>query len=69
VDPAYLALVSNQYLRTTVIAGRSDEAIPNWRGYVPGHEMNPQEVSDVVAWLAAHRISLDNRTKGGFNLP
>ncbi len=55
VDPAYLALVSDQYLRTTVIAGRSDEAIPNWRTYVPGHEMNPQEVSDVVAWLAAHR--------------
>ena len=67
VDPAYLALVSDQYLRTTVIAGRSDEAIPNWRTYVPGHEMNPQEVSDVVAWLAAHRTSPDNKTKGGSN--
>jgi mono/diheme cytochrome c family protein len=69
VDPAYLALVSDQYLRTTVIAGRSDEAIPNWRTYVPGHAMNQQEVADVVAWLAAHRISPDNRTKGGSNLP
>jgi mono/diheme cytochrome c family protein len=64
VDPAYLALVSDQYLRTTVIAGRSDEAIPNWRTYVPGHEMNPQQVSDVVAWLAAHRTPTENRTKG-----
>ncbi len=69
VDPAYLALVSDQYLRTTVIAGRSDEAIPNWRTYVPGHPMNPQEVSDVVAWLAAHRTSPDNRTQGGSNTP
>jgi mono/diheme cytochrome c family protein len=69
VDPAYLALVSDQYLRTTVIAGRSDEAIPNWRTYVPDQEMKPQEVSDVVAWLAAHRINPGNRTKGGSDIP
>jgi mono/diheme cytochrome c family protein len=69
VDPAYLHLVSDQYLRTTVIAGRPDEAIPNWRTYVPGHAMNPQEVSDVVAWLAAHRTFPGNRTKGGSNTP
>jgi mono/diheme cytochrome c family protein len=69
VDPAYLALVSDQYLRTTVIAGRSDEAIPNWRTYVPGQEMKPQEVSDVVAWLAAHRSTPGNRTKGGSSRP
>jgi mono/diheme cytochrome c family protein len=69
VDPAYLALVSDQYLRTTVIAGRSDEAIPNWRTYIPGNEMNPQEVSDIVAWLAAQRTSPDNRKTGGSNLP
>jgi len=69
VDPAYLALVSDQYLRTTVIAGRSDEGIPNWRTYVPSREMNPQELSDIVAWLAAHRTSPDDKTKGGSNLP
>jgi cytochrome c oxidase cbb3-type subunit 3 len=69
VDPAYLELVSDQSLRTTVIAGRSDEAIPNWRTYVPGQAMKPQEVSDVVAWLAAHRTSPGNRTKGGSNIP
>jgi cytochrome c oxidase cbb3-type subunit III len=69
VDPAYLDLVSDQYLRTTVIAGRSDEAIPNWRTYVPGQAMTPQEVSDVVAWLAAHRTFPGNRTKGGSNIP
>ena len=69
VDPNYMALVSDQYLRTTVIAGRSDEAIPNWRTYVPGREMKPQEVSDVVAWLAAHRLTSRNPTKGGSSRP
>jgi cytochrome c oxidase cbb3-type subunit III len=69
VDPAYLELVSDQSLRTTVIAGRSDEAIPNWRAYVPGHAMKPQEVSDVVAWLAVHRASPADRAKGEPNTP
>jgi cytochrome c oxidase cbb3-type subunit 3 len=55
VDPAYLSLVSDQSLRTTVIAGRPDLGAPDWRGNVPGRPMSAQEVSDVVAWLAARR--------------
>jgi cytochrome c oxidase cbb3-type subunit 3 len=55
VDPAYLALVSDQGLRTTVIAGRADLGAPDWRGNVPGRPMSSSEVSDVVAWLAAKR--------------
>jgi mono/diheme cytochrome c family protein len=55
VDPSYLSLVSNQSLRTTVIAGRPDLGAPDWRGNVPGTPMSSQEVSDVVAWLAAKR--------------
>src|SRR2546430_9371045 len=31
-DSSYLALVSDQHLRTTVIAGRSDLGMPDWRG-------------------------------------
>ena len=56
VDPAYLALVSNQSLRTTVIAGRPDLGAPDWRGNVPGRPMSAADVADVVAWLAAKRI-------------
>ena len=56
VDPAYLSLVSDQSLRTTVIAGRPDLGAPDWRGNVPGRPMSDQEVSDVVAWLAAGRM-------------
>jgi cytochrome c oxidase cbb3-type subunit 3 len=55
VDGSYLALVSDQNLRTTVIAGRPELGAPDWRGDVPGKPMSPADVSDVVAWLAAQR--------------
>jgi cytochrome c oxidase cbb3-type subunit 3 len=55
VDPNYLTLVSDQSLRTTVIAGRSDLGKPDWRNNVPGRPMSPQEISDVVVWIASHR--------------
>jgi mono/diheme cytochrome c family protein len=55
VDASYLALVSDQSLRTTVIAGRPDLGAPDWRGNVPGRPMSLEDVSDVVAWLTAQR--------------
>jgi cytochrome c oxidase cbb3-type subunit 3 len=55
VDGSYLALVSDQNLRTTVIVGRPELGAPDWRGDVPGKPMSPEDVSDVVAWLAAQR--------------
>jgi len=55
VDGSYLALVSDQELRTIVIAGRPELSAPDWRGDVEGRPMAAQEISDVVAWLSAHR--------------
>jgi len=55
VDGSFLALVSNQSLRTTVIVGRPELGAPDFRGNVPGKPMSPDDVSDVVAWLAAQR--------------
>jgi cytochrome c oxidase cbb3-type subunit 3 len=55
VDSSYLALVSDQNLRTTVIVGRPEMGAPDWRGNVQGKPMSPQDVSDVVAWLSAQR--------------
>ncbi|MBN9690613.1 MAG: c-type cytochrome [Verrucomicrobia bacterium] len=55
VDPNYLALVSDQALRTAVVVGRVDLGMPDWRGYVSGRPMTDTEVSDVVAWLISHR--------------
>jgi cytochrome c oxidase cbb3-type subunit 3 len=60
VDPSYLALVSDQGLRTTVIAGRPDLAAPDWRGNVPGRPMSSDEISNVVAWLASMRARTEN---------
>jgi mono/diheme cytochrome c family protein len=59
VDPAFLALTSDQGLRTTVIAGHTHDTMQGWRSYVPGHPMQPQEITDVVAWLASHRGAHD----------
>jgi cytochrome c oxidase cbb3-type subunit III len=52
-DPAFLALVSDQVLRTVVIAGRPDIGQPDWRNDLPGHPMTDQEVTDVVSWLSS----------------
>jgi mono/diheme cytochrome c family protein len=55
VDGSYLALASDQNLRTTVIVGRREWGAPDWRGDLPGKPMSPEDVSNVVAWLAAQR--------------
>ena len=56
VDGSYLALISDQALRSITIAGRPDEGMPDWRsdGAQP---MTDQQITDVVAWLASKRIA------------
>jgi mono/diheme cytochrome c family protein len=61
VDPAYLALISDQGLRTSLITGKPDaakpdQAMPDYRSY-PGHALTDQEITDIVAWLASHRTA------------
>jgi len=53
VDQSFLALASDQLIRTTVIAGRPIYGMPDWRRN--GHPLQPQEISDVVAWIVSHR--------------
>ena len=74
VDGSYLALVSDQLLRTVVIAGRPELGAPDWRGDVDGRPMSSQDISDVVAWLSSQRskfpgqpypISSMNQAQGG----
>ena len=55
-NDSFLALVSDQGLRTIVITGRPDLRAPDWRGNVPGKPMSDQEITDVVAWLASRRV-------------
>jgi cytochrome c oxidase cbb3-type subunit III len=56
VDPSFLALVSDQDLRTIVIVGRSELGAPDWRNNVTGQAMSDEQITDVVAWLATHRV-------------
>jgi len=55
-NDSFLALVSDQGLRTIVIAGRPELGAPDWRGNVAGKPMTNQEITDVVAWLASRRV-------------
>jgi cytochrome c oxidase cbb3-type subunit 3 len=55
-DDSFLALVSDQGLRTIVITGRPELGAPDWRGNLPGRPMSDQEVTDVVSWLASRRV-------------
>ncbi len=55
VNPNYLSLITDQGLRTIVIIGRPDFNAPDFRNNVSGHPMTDQEITDVVAWLAAQR--------------
>jgi cytochrome c oxidase cbb3-type subunit 3 len=73
VDGSYLALVSDQQVRTIVIAGRPELSAPDWRGNIQGRPMSTQEITDVVAWLSSQRpqspgqpypISSISRAKG-----
>jgi cytochrome c oxidase cbb3-type subunit 3 len=54
-DGSFLALLSDQELRTIVIAGRPELGAPDWRGDILGKPMSAKDVSDVVAWLASRR--------------
>jgi mono/diheme cytochrome c family protein len=61
VDGTFLALLTDQELRTLVIVGRPDLGAPDWRNNVPGKPMSAQEISDVVAWLSSQRPQFAGR--------
>jgi cytochrome c oxidase cbb3-type subunit 3/ubiquinol-cytochrome c reductase cytochrome c subunit len=64
-DPSFLSLVSDQVLRTVVIAGRPDIGQPDWRNDLPGHPMSDQEVTDVVGWLSSQRPGAPQKNAAG----
>lgn len=66
-NDSFLALVSDQGLRTIVIAGRPELGAPDWRGNVPGKPMSDQEVTDVVAWLASRRVEVPGQPYSAAN--
>jgi len=60
VDPAYLALISDQGLRSIIIAGQTEQGPHNWMTYSslpPTRQIDDPEIAGIVAWLASHRIA------------
>jgi cytochrome c oxidase cbb3-type subunit 3/ubiquinol-cytochrome c reductase cytochrome c subunit len=57
LDPSYLALISDQGLRSVIIAGQTEHGAHDWRSYRPQHPMTNQEIADTVAWLVSHRTA------------
>jgi cytochrome c oxidase cbb3-type subunit 3 len=53
---SYLAIASDQVLRTTMVNGRTDLGMPDWRHRPPRLIAN-QEISDIVAYLRTKRPS------------
>jgi mono/diheme cytochrome c family protein len=55
LQPDYLRLVSDQYLRSVTIAGRPELGMPNYQNLVPNQPMSDQDIADIVGWLASRR--------------
>jgi mono/diheme cytochrome c family protein len=56
VNPSYLALISDQNLRSIIIAGRPDEGMPDWRSDA-GQPLTDQQITDILVWLATKRVA------------
>jgi mono/diheme cytochrome c family protein len=54
-DPTYLSLVSNQMLRTSIIVGRPDLGMPDYRNLKLGKPLANHDIADLVAFLASKR--------------
>jgi cytochrome c oxidase cbb3-type subunit 3/ubiquinol-cytochrome c reductase cytochrome c subunit len=64
LNPDFLTLMAPQTFRTTVIVGRPDLGMPDWREQTDS-PLTPQQVSDVVAFLMAQKpTTAPDRTQG-----
>jgi cytochrome c oxidase cbb3-type subunit 3/ubiquinol-cytochrome c reductase cytochrome c subunit len=57
-DPSFLALISDQNIRSTIVGGRPDLGMPDWRSITSGTPARPitdRQITDIVAWLASQR--------------
>ena len=55
-DSSYLALVTDQHLRTVIIVGMPNLGMPDWRSH--RKPLTDADVGDLVAWLAAQRRTI-----------
>jgi cytochrome c oxidase cbb3-type subunit 3/ubiquinol-cytochrome c reductase cytochrome c subunit len=62
LDGSFLALIDEQTIRTTVIAGRPDIQVggvtqPDWSHHIQGHPLTDDEITNVSAWMLSQRPS------------
>ena len=62
-DPSFLGLISDQAIRTTILAGWPGHGMPDWRSLRPGHPLTDQEITDVVAYLSSQRSPLQTKAQ------
>jgi mono/diheme cytochrome c family protein len=56
-DPAYLALTTRQNLRTSIVVGRPDLGMPDYRMLNLGRPLGEQDIADLVTYLAGEAVS------------
>jgi cytochrome c oxidase cbb3-type subunit III len=54
-NASYLELSTDQLLRTSIIVGRPDLGMPDYRALNMGHPLANQDIADLVAYLASMR--------------
>lgn len=54
-DAAFLSLITNQCLRTSIIVGRPDFGMPDYRHLNLGRALKDDDVTNLVAYLSAKR--------------
>jgi cytochrome c oxidase cbb3-type subunit 3 len=60
-DRSFLALVSNQHLRTVTITGMPNLGMPDWRSHPK--PLSNADVTDVVSWLVTQRIPQSTQSR------
>lgn len=72
-SPVYLSLISDQALRSFIVAGSPGMGQPDWRhdsaGGLPAPPLSSQDVDDVVAYLAGIRNSAPGFSGSAAALP
>jgi cytochrome c oxidase cbb3-type subunit 3 len=54
-SPAFLSLISDQWLRSSILAGRHDLGMPDWRTLNHGDRLSDADAADLVAYLVSMR--------------
>ncbi len=61
-DAAYLTLVSDQGIRSSIVTGRPDLGMPDWRHLHVGKALSEQEITDLASYLSSLRPAVANTT-------